>query len=124
MNRSAKKLAAGHLFNVDKEAKKLQEAMAQLFHHLVEQRSYFSRHTRQDIQTAETFLCTRVKAPDEYNYKKLFRVIQYIHGTKELTLMIELGKHPSLWVDSSYTVQQVMLSHGGIIMALGKGETC
>jgi len=35
MSRSVKTPAASHLFNVNKDAKKLQEDKAQLFHHLV-----------------------------------------------------------------------------------------
>ena len=76
MNGSAKTPAASHLFNVNKEAKKLQEESAQLFHHLVAKLLYLSRRTRQDIQTAVAFLCTRVQCPDEDDYKKLTRVMQ------------------------------------------------
>ena len=35
MNGTAKTQAANHLFNVNKEAMKLRETTAQLFHHLV-----------------------------------------------------------------------------------------
>jgi hypothetical protein len=75
MNGSARTPAASHLFNVNKDAKKLQEESAQLFHHLVAKLLYLSRRTRQDIQTAVAFLCTRVQSPDEDDYKKLTRVL-------------------------------------------------
>jgi len=61
MSVSAKMPTAGHLFNV-KEAKKLPEATAQVFHQLVAKLLYLSRHTRQEIQTAVEFLCTRVQS--------------------------------------------------------------
>ena len=60
-NGMAKTLLANHLFNVNPEAKKLPEATAQIFHHLIAKLLYMSRCTRQDIQTAVDFLCTRVK---------------------------------------------------------------
>ena len=75
MNGAVKTPAASHLFNVNKDAKKLQEEKAQLFHHLVAKLLYLSRRTRQDIQTVVAFLCTRVQFPDEVDYKKLTRVI-------------------------------------------------
>ena len=78
MNGAVKTPAASHLFNVNKDAKKLQEDKAQLFHHLVAKLLYLSRRTRQDIQTAVAFLCTRVQSPDKDNYKKLTRVMLYL----------------------------------------------
>jgi len=101
MNGTAKTPAANHLFNVNLEAKKFPKAIAQLFHHLVAKLLYISRCTRQDIQTAVAFLCTRVQSPDEDDYKKLTRVMQYIHCTRELTLTIEPGTDAQWWVDSS-----------------------
>jgi len=67
------------------------------------------------------FLCTRVKSPDNDDYKKLSCVIQYLRGTQDITLTIEPGDHPNWWVDSSYAVHPDMHSHSGIIMMLGKG---
>ena len=69
MNGSARTPAASHLFNVNKDAKKLPEESAQIFHHLVAKLLYLSCRTRQDIQTAVAFLCTRVQSPDEDDYK-------------------------------------------------------
>ena len=78
MNSTARTPAANHLFNVNPDAKKLPETTAQQFHHLVEKLLYLSRCTRQDIQTEVAFLCTRVQSPDEDDYKKLTRVMQYL----------------------------------------------
>jgi len=82
---------------------------------------YLCRRTRQDIQTAVAFLCTRVQNPDEDDYKKLTRVIQYLRDTTKLTLTIEPDDNPRWWVDSSYAVHPDMKSHTGIFMSLGKG---
>jgi len=49
MNGSVKRPVASHLYNVDKEADKLPEEMAQLFHHLVAKVLYLLHRTRQDI---------------------------------------------------------------------------
>lgn len=116
MNGSARTPAASHLFNVNKDAKKLQEESAQLFHHLVAKLLYLSRRTRQDIQTAVAFLCTRVQSLDEDDYKKLTRVMQYLWAHNDITLTLEPEEQPNWWVDSSYAVHPDMRSHSSIIM--------
>ena len=121
MSGVAKTPASSHLFQSNPECKKLPEKTAQLFHHITAKLLYLCKRTRQDIQTAVAFLCTRVKSPDTDDYKKLTRVIQYLRGTQELTLTIEPNEHPNWWVDSSYAVHPDMRSHSGIIMMLGKG---
>ena len=65
MNRSLKTSAARHIFNINPDVKKLPDATAQTFHHLVAKLLYLSRCTRQEIQMAVAFLCTRVQAPDD-----------------------------------------------------------
>jgi len=84
----AKTPAANHLFNTN-NAKKLTEERAQLFHHIVAKLLYLCRRTWQDNQTAMAFLCTRLRSPDEDDYKKLVRVIQYIRETHHMTLTIK-----------------------------------
>jgi len=121
MTGTAKTPAACHLFNTNDGAIKLDETKAQLFHHMVAKLLYLCRRTRQDIQTAVAFLCTRVKSPDEDDYKKLTRVIQYLRDTTKLTLTIEPDDNPRWWVDSSYAVHPDMKSHTGIFMSIGKG---
>jgi len=118
---TAKTPAACHLFNTDDGATKLDEKKAQLFHHMVAKLLYLCRRTRQDIQTAIAFLCTRVKSPDEDDYKKLTRVVQYLRDTTKLTLTIEPDDNPRWWVDSSYAVHPDMKSHTGVFMSIGKG---
>jgi len=71
MNGISKVPVAGHLFNINPYATKLQEDKAQLFHRLVAKLICLCRRTSHDIQTAVTFLCTRVKDPDEDDNKKL-----------------------------------------------------
>jgi len=115
--------ASSHLFNTDPGCKKLCEEQGQLFHHLVAKLLYLSKCTRQDIQTAVAFLCTRVKEPDTDDYKKLTKVMQYIRNTKDITLTIEPDDEAKWWVDSSYAVHPDMKSQTGIYMTLGKGAT-
>ena len=58
--------ASSYLFNTDPGCEKLNE-----FHHLVAKLLYLSKFTRQDIENAVAFLCTREREPDTDDYKKL-----------------------------------------------------
>ena len=79
---------------MDDGAQKLDEDRAQMFHHLVAKLLYLSQRSRQDIQTAVVFLCTRVQSPDMDDYKKLARVMKYICNTRDITLTMEAGDGP------------------------------
>jgi len=61
--------ASSYLFNTDPGCKKLNNDEGQLFHHLVAKLLYLSKCTRQEMQMAVAFLCTRVKEPYTDNYK-------------------------------------------------------
>jgi hypothetical protein len=94
MTGMAKTPTAGHLFMTNENCEKLSKKKAQGFHHIVAKLLYLCRRTRQDIQMAVAYLCTRVKSPNVDDYKKLKRVIQYLRGTPDLTLTIKPGEHP------------------------------
>ncbi len=67
--------AAEYLFKVREDGKKLNEEQADIFHHTVYQLLFAANRARQDIQTAVSFLTTRVQAPDEDDWGKLKRVL-------------------------------------------------
>jgi len=73
--------AGDHLFKVREDGRKLNEELADVFHHTVYQLLFAANRARRDIQTAVSFLTTQVKAPDEDNWGKLVRVLKYINGT-------------------------------------------
>jgi len=80
--------ASSYLFNTDLGCKKLGKDEGQLFHHLVAKLLYLSKCTRQDIQTAVAFLCTRVRELGTNDYKKLTKVMQYLISRRNMTLAI------------------------------------
>jgi len=115
--------ASTYLLNSDPGCTKLKKDEDQLFHHLVAKLLYLCKCTRQDIQTAVAFLCIMVREQDTDDYKKLTKVMQYIHNTRDMTLTIEPDGEAKWWVDSSYAVHPDMKSHTRIYMTLGKGAT-
>ena len=80
--------ASSYLFNTDPGCKILSNDEGQLFHQLVAKLLYLSKSTRQDIQMAVAFLCTRVREPDTADYKKLTKVMQYLRNTIKKTLQL------------------------------------
>ena len=115
--------AANHLFEVNEAPTLLDEQKSQFFHHNVAKLLFLCKRARPDIQTAVAFLCTRVKASDEDDYKKLARVMKYLRGTVDMPLTLETDDIHVVkwWVDASYAVHQDMKSHTGGTMSLGKG---
>jgi hypothetical protein len=62
--------------------------MADAFHHTVYQLLFAENHAHQDIQTAVSFLTSRVQSPDEDDWEKLKRNFKYLNGTTNLKLTI------------------------------------
>ena len=64
--------APKHLFEVNQDNQEyLDDETAEIFHHFTAKLLFLCKHARPDIQTAVSFLCTRVKKPDMDDYKKL-----------------------------------------------------
>ena len=74
--------AADHLFTVRDPslAKVLPEEQAMAFHRTTAQLLFLSARARRDIQPATAFLTTRVRSPDEDNWDKVKRVLNYLKG--------------------------------------------
>jgi hypothetical protein len=114
-----------HLFKIrdESEAKFLPEEQAVQFHHTVAQLVFLQKRARRDIQTATSFLSSRVKQPDEDDWGKLRRVIQYLKATRSLRLRItvESLKEISWFIDGSHNVHWDCKGQSGGAMTLGKG---
>eukprot|EP00957_Ditylum_brightwellii_P084670 6438372-Ditylum_brightwellii.AAC.1 len=81
--------AANHLHDVNKDCIKLSTQLAELFHHNVAKLLFLCKRAPPDIQTAVLFLVTRVKQPDEDDWKKLVQVMKYSRATINLHLRLE-----------------------------------
>ena len=116
--------AAPHLFKVNnKDPQLLGPVKKKIFMHLVMQGLYLSQRGRPDIRTAIAFLCGRLHDPDEDDYKKLARMIQYLRGSKEMVLTLRASDEGIVqwWIDASYGVHEDMKGHTGATLSLGKG---
>ena len=116
--------AANYLFDVNtKNPIYLDEEKSGLFHHVVAKTLFLCKRARPDVQTAVAFLCTRVRAPDQDDYKKLTRMMQYLRATINMALTLEADNLHVIkwWADGSFAVHPDMRSHTGGCMTLGRG---
>jgi hypothetical protein len=76
-----------------------------------------------DLQVAVAYLCTRVKSPNQSNYRKLTRVIKYLRLTIFILLVLGWdGTGQLTWsVDASFAVHIDMRSHTSAVLLLGQG---
>ena len=78
---------------------------------------------RPDLQTAISFLCTRVTKSTEQDWAKLRRVLSSVFGTINDVRIIgadDLYKI-YLWIDAAYAVNNDMKSQTGGTMSMGTG---
>ena len=114
---------AEHLFQVRDSSTKLSEGKATEFHNQVARGLFLCKRSRPDIQVAIAFLSTRVREPDEDDWKKLIRLLRYMKGTVGLSLILEANETNIFkwWIDASFAVHPEMRSHTGGTFSLGRG---
>ena len=82
LDKPVKTPAGEHLLKVNPDCPKLDESRARLFHTITARNLFSSKRSRGDILPTTAFCTTRVKEPDEDDWKKLGRCMQYLKDTK------------------------------------------
>lgn len=116
--------AGEHLFKANDDKTQLDEKRAKIFHTVVAKALFATKRARPDIHTVVAFLTTRVRGPDEDDWKNLLRLMHYLRGTAQLplTLRADGTNLVKWWVDASYATHPNMRSHTGGTHSLGKGS--
>ena len=102
--------ARSKLFSVHESSPRLSRAEADEFHSMTARLLFAAKRARPNIQVAVAYLCTRVREPNEDDYLKLARVIQYLRKTVHLPLIIGWDASGTLlWnIDASFAVHNDM----------------
>ena len=98
--------------------------MADAFHHTAYQLLFAANFAHRDIQTAVSFLTTRVQSPDEDDWEKLKQILKYLNGTRnlKLTLHADQTKYAVHWyVDGSHQIHEDCRGQTSSLAAFGKG---
>ena len=124
MTGHAKTPAGSHLFKVNDSPVLLDKDRATIFYRMTMQLLYLCQRGRPELRTAISFLCRRNQAPDEDDYKKLTRVMQYLQGSIDLKLVLSADGSGmiSWWVDAAYGVHFDMKGQTGGTLSMGKGS--
>ncbi len=123
MTKTAPTPAADDLFAEGKGAK-LDSKLGKILHTWAAKALFACKRARPDIHTPVTLLCTRVKAPNQSDWKKLVRLLEYLHGTREDTLVLGIDDINVMkwYVDASFAVHPDFKSHTGACATMGTGS--
>jgi hypothetical protein len=123
---SAATPATERLFKTRQDAQKLCADKKARFYSVVQRLLYLSVQFRRDICVAVSFLTTRVRDPDDDDWKKLRRVLMYLNGTRELCLVFsgDGSKEFSLYVsiDAAFGLHPDGKSHSGYVAMIAGGS--
>jgi hypothetical protein len=72
-----------NLFKVDPTSKHLETEQVKVLHTFVMKGMFLCKRGCQDIQPAVTFMVTRVTEPNEGDWKKLVKMMNYLKATKD-----------------------------------------
>ena len=95
---------------MDEASPLLDQEHAKLFHTFVAKALFAGKQSHCDLQVAVAMLCTRVKGPTEEDWKKLFRMLQYIKPSIKDVLVLSVDNlSVVIWyVNASFAAQLVL----------------
>ena len=111
------------LFIVNEDCEKLPKDKVEKFHSIVAKVLFATKRARPDTATAVSYLTTRLREPDQDDWKKRVHLMKYVRGTKDLPLILSAdGSGILKWhVDGSFTVHPNMRGHTGGGLTMGTG---
>jgi hypothetical protein len=114
------------LFTVDTKSKKLEHEKAKIFHIFVMKGMFLCKRGRQDIQPGIAFLATRTIEPNEGDWAKLVKIMNFLKATQNEVASMSADDTQSIkwYVDAAFAVHKDFKSHTGATMSLGNGIIC
>ncbi len=93
-----------------------------MFHTETAKLLFLAKRVRPDILTVVSFLCTRVTRATVEDRKKLARLLGYLKGTKEQSLIIRPVNNLQIhaYVDAAFALHDDSKSHTGVVILLDK----
>jgi hypothetical protein len=115
--------ATCNLFKVNEDSPLLDEKQASIFHTIIAKGLFLCKRARPDILTTIAFLTMHVKEPTHEDWSKLNRMLEYLHGTRNMVISLRAdGCNILKWyVDVAHQVHPDLQSHTGSTMNMGAG---
>ena len=115
--------AKSKLFTVTTDSMPLSEPKADTYHSVTATVLWLCKRSRPDLETAVSFLCTRVQAPTLEDWGKLRRLLKFLKRTKDDIRVMGADNMLKLetWVDASHATHANMRGHTGGTMSFGWG---
>jgi hypothetical protein len=113
-----------NLFKVRDNGRKLDKEQANAFHCTVYQLLFAANCARRNIQTAVSFMTTRVQDPYKDNWGELNRILKYLNGARNLKLMLSTDQLKFVvhwYIDGSHHVHKDCTGQTGSLLTFGKG---
>jgi hypothetical protein len=87
---------------------------------------FLCKHGHQDIQPAIAFMATRVTEPNEGDWEKLAKMMNYLKAIKDDVPSMSANDTGTIkWhVDAAFNIHKDMKSDTGGTMTLGSGTIC
>jgi hypothetical protein len=115
--------APDDLFKINEDQVKLGKEKAKYFHRIVAMMLYVTKRARPDTALSIAFLTTRVREPDEDDWRKLGHLVYYLQRSIELPLILGAKNTGVLhwYVDASFATHHDMRGHTGGALTMGRG---
>lgn len=115
--------ASNNLFDIDESSPLLDTETKNVFHTITAKLLYLSKRARPDILTAIAYLTTRVLSPNVSDNHKLFKVIKYLNGSKNIVMKLsfDTGIFIQASIDASHGVHHDFKGHTGCTISIGGG---
>ena len=91
-----------------------------VFSKLMAKLLWLSTQSRPDIKIHTSLLCTKLERPSERDFKNALKILQYLHGTRNIGLMFSKGSAQlTASIDSSFGMHRNSESHSGVVIKMG-----
>jgi hypothetical protein len=111
------------LFKVNANSPALNHDLQKQYHTTVAQGLFLTKRARPDIGPVIAYSTTRVRNPNQDDWKKLVKMMKFLKQTKDdcLTLQADGSNELKWYVDASFAVHPDYKSHTGGSFTMGKG---
>ena len=114
------------LFKTKSNFTQITKFKSNIFHTYIMKLMFLTKRIRPDILPGISYLLTRASRPNEVDWYKLKKILNFLKKTKEEKLTLEADNTQTInwYIDAAFVVHDDMKNHNGACMTLGKCMIC